>query len=441
MWSIVSGSFLGSRGAIFGALLGSGFSAQEIRRSWQALRHGVWSIGRLVENWRAYVESQAQWQPNSYEGYRALSIDTTTFWRPRLVNWVGQFYHRIANRTMKGVGFGVMVEVGQVAGHRIPLLKAIVPASVQTDSEKTFKQDVLWHATRHLAGDEVAVHDAGASIADMQAVGMARYVVRLASNCTARRNVLPAYQGRGRPPEYGEVVRPLARTHNGQTISATPPDVETHFQYQERTIRVQGWQGLVRRDQKVSTQNQTFTVWVFFDPLYRNPLVLGANLPALPQTNFHLYLDRWPVEQVPLAAKQLLGLHRHFVWAPLSCQRLPALALLAGNILTYLAAVLPPVPSGFWDRHPKKHQVAFGALWNKQIFQMITRWTANFVKSARTQPIYPKVVMPVDKPKPQLDPIFATDSRFFVSPVNVLATRSPLWLLSPAYTTAGLSRN
>ena len=66
-----------------------------------------------------------------------------------------------------------------------------------------------------------------------------------------------------------------------------------------------------------------------------------------------LYRDRWPVEQVPSAGKQMLGGARQFVFAPESCQRLPELNLLAGAIVTYLAATLPAVPTGFWDRNPK----------------------------------------------------------------------------------------
>src|SRR5205823_9797890 len=66
-----------------------------------------------------------------------------------------------------------------------------------------------------------------------------------------------------------------------------------------------------------------------------------------------LYLDRWPVEQLPLAAKQLLGTARAFVSAPEPCQRLPELALLAGSILTYLAATQPAIPTGSWDRRPR----------------------------------------------------------------------------------------
>ena len=66
-----------------------------------------------------------------------------------------------------------------------------------------------------------------------------------------------------------------------------------------------------------------------------------------------LYRDRWPVEQLPLAAKQMLGAARQFVHAPETCQRLPELALLAGAVLSYAAATSPAVPTGFWDRRPQ----------------------------------------------------------------------------------------
>ncbi len=353
LWALITGSFLSSRGAIFPALQRCGFSRAASYRSWQALARGSWGIGQLVANWRAYVLSQGRWQPHRYAGHRPVAVDITAFWRPRLHGWPGKFFHGIARRALKGVGVGLLVQVGQVDGQRIPLLKAIIPASFQTESQDAFQKVVLRHARQHLAEDEVAVHDAGVSIADMQESGIPRFVLRLAKNCTARRNQVPA-NPRGRPAEYGRIVRPLARHHNGKTIPATPPAVKSEFVYQGRTIAVQGWQGLVRRDQKVSPRHETFSIWVFFDPLFTDPLVVGTNLSLLPVTIFRLYLDRWPVEQVPLVAKQTLGLHRHFVWALLSCIRLPALALLVANILTYLAAVLPPLPTGFWDRQPKR---------------------------------------------------------------------------------------
>ena len=92
----------------------------------------------------------------------------------------------------------------------------------------------------------------------------------------------------------------------------------------------------------------------FFDPLYAEPLILAANIAASASTIFQLYGDRWPVEQLPLAAKQMLGLHRHFVSNLTCCWRLPELALLAGNMLTHVAMMLPAFPTGYWDRTPKR---------------------------------------------------------------------------------------
>ena len=124
--------------------------------------------------------------------------------------------------------------------------------------------------------------------------------------------------------------------------------------YQGREVRAQGYHGLVRSDQKVSADNAAFSIWVFRDPAYRNPLVLSTNLPVSPEAVLCLYRERWPVEQVPQVARPLLGLERQWVFAPESIWRLPELALLAANILLYLAAVLPPMPTGFWDRQPQR---------------------------------------------------------------------------------------
>lgn len=113
------------------------------------------------------------------------------------------------------------------------------------------------------------------------------------------------------------------------------------------------WYDLVLPPGKVDPDNPTFTVFAIYDPRYDQPWLLATPLNLRAESIRGLYADRWPIEQIPLAAKQMLGAHRQFVFAPESCQRLPELALLAGSILTYLAATLPPIPTGFWDRHPK----------------------------------------------------------------------------------------
>jgi hypothetical protein len=66
-----------------------------------------------------------------------------------------------------------------------------------------------------------------------------------------------------------------------------------------------------------------------------------------------MYRDRWPVEGLPLWAKQMLGAARQFVFAAESRQRLPEVVLLAGSILAYTAATQPALPTGFWDRAPR----------------------------------------------------------------------------------------
>ena len=64
---------------------------------------------------------------------------------------------------------------------------------------------------------------------------------------------------------------------------------------------------------------------------------------------WHLYRDRWPIEQLPLAGKQMLGAERSSVFTKTSQQCLPLLVLLAGNVLSYVAASSAPVAMGFWD--------------------------------------------------------------------------------------------
>ena len=389
LWSILNGSFLPSRGAIFPGLQLSGFTADESRRSWTAMRYGVWRIDDLLSSWHSHVKSQGQWEAYEYAGYRPVAVDITAFWRPRLTGKVGKYFNSLANRLLGGVGFALVAEVGQVDGHRLPLLRKIIRAHPKAMSQDKLKESVLTWLSRNLADDEIAIHDAGAYISDMQAAGLPSYVIRLAKNCTARRNYLSPYK-KGRPREYGQYVRPLARKRQGKTIAATKPDYQTSFVYQRRSIRVHGWHDLVLSTDKVADNHETFNILVFFDPLYMEPLLLGTNVALSPEAAFKLYLDRWPVEQIPLVAKQTLGLQRQFVFAPESTQRLPELALLAANILTYLAATLPPMPTGFWDRCPQKHPAVSAAFWHSLFFPKMPSIRGYFGKKSRSQTIYPR---------------------------------------------------
>jgi hypothetical protein len=191
-------------------------------------------------------------------------------------------------------------------------------------------------------------------------------------------------------------------------MPATLPDVTQHFQCQGRTIRVHGWRDVVRADQKVDPDHVTFSAWVFFDPLYHQPLVLGTNLTAQPETIFRLYLDRWPVEQVPPVAKQLLGLERQFVFAPAARQRLPVATpssrLLAANIITYLGAVLPPLPTGFWDRQPRRTPGRLRRVLAQTGFPQDYPLDERLRKNSRSQRTCPPVLMPIDVRRLRLRP-------------------------------------
>jgi hypothetical protein len=259
----------------------------------------------------------------------------------------------------------------------------------------SLKERTVAKAADLLQENEVLLHDGGLSLAQLQAAGAARFVVRLGTNCTARRPYLPVYKGRGRPPTRGILVRPLPRKWKNRLLPATHPDITTTFEFEERTVTACGWQDLMRADLKVADDHERYSIWVFVDPLFKTPLVLGTNLSAAPQAIFSLYLDRWPVEQIPLVTKQLLGCQRQFVFTPTSCWRLGELAFLVGNILTWLAVLLPPQPTGFWDRHPKKHPAGYAGSWRRPFFQKIPFLTGNFEKSGRRRTIYRKELMPI----------------------------------------------
>jgi hypothetical protein len=97
----------------------------------------------------------------------------------------------------------------------------------------------------------------------------------------------------------------------------------------------------------------TFLGGAVYDPRYRDPLLVATPLPLSAPELRACYPARWAIEQLPLAAKQMLGAARSFVHAPETCQRLPELTLLAGALRSYGAATAPAVPTGFWDRRPQ----------------------------------------------------------------------------------------
>ena len=354
MWMLVSGALLPNRGAIFPALKSIGLSDAETRRAWVAFRKGVWQIALLLRLWQKHVEGLPDWHVHRYEGYIPVSVDVTAFWRPSLKTCPSKHYHPAANRALPAVIFGITGQVGDLNGQRVALPRSFERVHPQDPKEDRLWREMLKSVKKTLAEDEIAVLDAGVKIKLLQEIGITRYVVRLAKNFTARRNYLPAYSGRGRRRKYGDLVRPLPRIHNGKTLVATIPDEVVTWQEDGREIRAEIWRGLILNKVVPDKENQTFDVYAIYDPKFKTPWLLATPIKLSAATVKAIYTDRWPVEQIPLAAKQMVGAHRQFVHADESIQRLPELALLAGSVLSFLAATAPASPTGFWDRKPKR---------------------------------------------------------------------------------------
>jgi hypothetical protein len=367
MWMLISGALLPSRGALFPALKASGLSDVATRRAWAAFRHGVWQIALLLKGWREYVQALPEWQARRYEGYLPVPVDVTAFWRPALQGCPSQHYHPAAQRALPAIIFGLCGEVGELNGQRLALPRIFARVLPRDGSEKGLWVELLKNVRKTLAADELLVVDAGVKLAALQHAQIERYVLRLATNFTARRNFLPAHH-QGRKPKYGALVRPLPRKYKTKTLAATGPDATASWLENGREIHAEIWRALVLNTCVPDPANLTFDVYAIYDPDFKEPWLLATPVTLKPESVRAIYRDRWPVEQIPLSAKQMVGAQRQFVHNAESVQRLPELALLAGSILSFLAATCPPTPTGFWDRKPKRTPGRFRRLLMGQPF-------------------------------------------------------------------------
>src|SRR5687767_548347 len=355
-WMVLCGKLLLSRGAMFPGLSAVGLSDGAVRRAWAALGRGSWTSDRLVTAWARVVEAEGFWQPHRHGGYQPVAVDITGFWRPRLQGCPTSHYNATAGKAVPAIPLGIIARVGSVGQQRFGLPRALVRAAPDDPSPSAHRRALLKRSVELQQPTEILVTDREFTVGQLQAAGATVWVTRLLKNMTARRAEAPAYRGWGRPPTYGDLVRPLARRRKEQEIPATPPDQATtwteHGSDGDRTLRAEQWTGLVLPD--AAPGSPTFTVVAIYDPAYAEPLLVATPLDLTPPVLRELYRDRWPVEQLPLAAKQMLGAARQFVHEQETCQRFPELALLAGAVLTYAAATSPAVPTGSWDRQPRR---------------------------------------------------------------------------------------
>ena len=351
LWALMSGRFLQSRGTVFPALAALGLADDEVCRSAAALTYGHYQTHELVMDWRKFVREQGRWQAHSYEGIRPVPCDLVGFYRPHLAHCATKHYNSQAGKALPALVYGLCVEVGSVGSMRLGVPRLLL-RQLLGETEAQLQRRLVREAAGGLASDEALIIDAGFSLSDLRSHEDLHFVVRIAQrapeNTTARRNVLPDYCGKGRPPEWGDIVRPLPRTRGTNHITATKPDNTACWKEGRHTIKAHIYEGLVAADEKPG--GKTYRLIVIFDPRYHKPLILATDLTVAAHSIWRLYRDRWPVEQLPLAAKQMLGAERSFVFGQNARYRLPELALLAGNILSYVAAITPAVATGFWDR-------------------------------------------------------------------------------------------
>jgi hypothetical protein len=348
LWALLSGRLLPSRGALIPALAATGLEPAAVRRAWAAFARGAWDIAQLLAGLQTLVQTEARWQARRHGGYRVLAVDTLGFFRPRLKGCFTKHFLSAADRSLPAIPFGLMASVGAVGDQTVPILRRIVRAPSPSASPTALMQAVLKQVALELAPDEAAVLDGGFTPRLLQAAQVPRWVSRVPRNFTARRSALPAYRGRGRRPSRGVLVRPLARTRQGRQLDATPPDRTETATFADRSITADIWSELCLA--KGGQTTATFQCVVIRDPAYSEAWVLLTNLTLPVAELLAFYHDRWPIEQVPLTAKQLLGAERQFVFADAPRQRLPELALFASSLLMYLAATHPVQPTGFWDR-------------------------------------------------------------------------------------------
>ena len=248
---------------------------------------------------------------------------------------------------------------------------------------------------KKLTETELALFDAGFSLIDAVRHGVSNCVVRLAKNCTFGKTegkVPPRTSKKGPAPSrhQAEVMRPLARTHGDNELPASEPSqTQTIIDESGVEIKVAIWSRVYFLERhldrvedpalKRKLRKMPLQVVAIHHPDFKNPLLLGTPVLQLTAESLQaIYPERWPIEGIPQTGKYLLsgGGGRHYVYHQTAITRLPALTMIFGSLFKYLAAISPPIRSGFWDRIAKptygrlmKHLKKVGLPLSSQLFK------------------------------------------------------------------------
>lgn len=270
------------------------------------------------------MPGQSDWQASQYAGY-TKAVDFTTYWRPSLNGLKSKHCDAEVNKALPAMVLGMVGRVGSVGQQRMALLTELIRVDLADPSKTALQSKLLRQVAVKLGEDEMSVLVAGFKLKALFQASLYRFVLRLVNNFTARHNLLPEYQG-GRPPEYGEIVRPLARSYNNKKIAATAPDRVETWQHLGLEFRDEFWDDLVLKDLKSSADNSTITAVAVYDPRFESPWLLACLLKLSGPDMWSLCHDRWPIEQLPLATKYMVDTQCQFISDEESCYRLPELS-------------------------------------------------------------------------------------------------------------------
>ncbi len=281
LWMLVSGQLLAARGAVLPGLSACGLSDRAIRRAWAALGQGNWTSRQLLARWAATVVGEGHWQPHAHGGYHPVGVDVTGFWRPRLRTCPTTHYHGEAGKALPAIPVGLIVRRRGCGGHAGGVARG--------DGDPSPRP-------RAAAGGRGGAAVRGRRRAGAGCRSAWRPQTSGASRTRGGRSTsgghCPIRGGRGRPPRLpatpspprrrtaarpGRKAAPCCARKSGRTWSCPRP---------RRTPRPSRW-----------------------SPETRSPraLLLASPLPVTPPELRARYRDRWPVEQLPLAAKQMVG--------------------------------------------------------------------------------------------------------------------------------------
>lgn len=342
--------------------------AARSRRAAKAVTYGQYNLDELLTELKAIVAADRQWQPTMIQGYQLKPVDMTAYKRSNVKSLKSKVYDSNSSRAVPAVPFGIMGTTGQVGEQRVAILETVVCGNIDQNHPANEMEAVYKQVAKRLKKRDIALFDAGFSLVDAVAHGIDQCVVRLAKNCTFGRTpgkIPPRTSSKGPAPSRHQapIVRPLARQHGDKLLVASEPDqTSTIIDEAGKEIKVDVWHKvyfLERHLDRIETpalkrklRKMPLQVVVIHHPDFNDPMVLGTPLLELTaQSLVAIYPERWPIEGIPQTGKYLLsgGGGRHYVHHPTAMRRLPAITMIFGSLLKYLAAISPPIRSGFWD--------------------------------------------------------------------------------------------